>query len=331
MSSLLNENVQPSEVEELELRPQTLDEYIGQQTVKENLKIFIEAAKRRSEVLDHVLFYGPPGLGKTTLSNIIANEMGVEIKITNGPSLEKPGDLAAILAVLSPGDILFIDEIHRMPKIVEEVLYSAMEDYKIDIVIGRDSQAKTLNIDLAPFTLIGATTRPGDLTNPLRDRFGIDCRLEYYKTEEIAQIISRTAYVFETAIDQHSAMMLAKASRSTPRIANRLFKRIRDFALILNDGLITEAVVKDSLKRLKVDLEGLDKIDHKILEGIITRFGGGPVGLEALSAAIGEEKANIEEVYEPYLLQKGFIHRTPRGRVAAAKAYEHLGFEYNEK
>ncbi len=331
MSSLLNENVQPSEVEELELRPQTLDEYIGQQTVKENLKIFIEAAKRRSEVLDHVLFYGPPGLGKTTLSNIIANEMGVEIKITNGPSLEKPGDLAAILAVLSPGDILFIDEIHRMPKIVEEVLYSAMEDYKIDIVIGRDSQAKTLNIDLAPFTLIGATTRPGDLTNPLRDRFGIDCRLEYYKTEEIAQIISRTAYVFETAIDQHSAMMLAKASRSTPRIANRLFKRIRDFALILNDGLITKAVVKDSLKRLKVDLEGLDKIDHKILEGIITRFGGGPVGLEALSAAIGEEKANIEEVYEPYLLQKGFIHRTPRGRVAAAKAYEHLGFEYNEK
>ncbi len=331
MSSLLNENAQPKEVEELELRPQKLDDYIGQQTVKENLKIFIEAAKRRSEVLDHVLFYGPPGLGKTTLSNIIANEMGVEIKITNGPSLEKPGDLAAILAVLSPGDILFIDEIHRMPKIVEEVLYSAMEDYKIDIVIGRDSQAKTLNIDLAPFTLIGATTRPGDLTNPLRDRFGIDCRLEYYKTEEIAQIISRTAQVFETNIDSASALMLAKSSRSTPRIANRLFKRIRDFALVLNDGLITQKVVLDALSRLKVDLEGLDKIDHKILEGIITRFGGGPVGLEALSAAIGEEKANVEEVYEPYLLQKGFIHRTPRGRVATAKAYTHLGIDLNEE
>ncbi len=331
MSSLLNESIQPSEVEELELRPQTLDEYIGQETVKDNLKIFIEAAKRRSEVLDHVLFYGPPGLGKTTLSNIIASEMGVEIKITNGPSLEKPGDLAAILAVLSPGDILFIDEIHRMPKIVEEVLYSAMEDYKIDIVIGRDSQAKTLNIDLAPFTLIGATTRPGDLTNPLRDRFGIDCRLEYYKTEEIAQIIGRTANVFDAEIDEKSAMMLARSSRSTPRIANRLFKRIRDFAQVLNDGLITEAIVIDSLSRLKVDLAGLDKIDHKILEGIITRFGGGPVGLEALSAAIGEEKANIEEVYEPYLLQQGFIHRTPRGRVATPKAYEHLAMDFDEK
>lgn len=312
------------DMQELSLRPQFLNEYIGQQTLKENLKIFIEAAKNRSEVLDHILFYGPPGLGKTTLSHIIANEMSTNIKITNGPSLEKPGDLAAILSVLQPGDILFIDEIHRIPKIVEEVLYSAMEDYKIDIVIGKDTQAKTLNIDLAPFTLIGATTRPGDLTNPLRDRFGIDARLEYYTDEEITEIILRTSQVFETEIDLEAANTLAKCCRSTPRIANRLFKRVRDFAEILNDAHITVPITIDALNRLKVDTEGLDKIDHRILEGIIINFGGGPVGLEALAASIGEDKANIEEVYEPYLLQKGFINRTPRGRVATDKAYKHL-------
>lgn len=309
---------------ELSLRPQLLNEYIGQSTLKENLKIFIEAAKKRHEVLDHILFYGPPGLGKTTLSHIIANEMNTNIKITNGPSLEKPGDLAAILSVLQPGDILFIDEIHRIPKVVEEVLYSAMEDYKIDIVIGKDTQAKTLNIDLAPFTLIGATTRPGDLTNPLRDRFGIDARLEYYTDDEISQIITRTSHVFETDIDIEAAMTLAKCCRSTPRIANRLFKRVRDFAEILNDGQITSAVTINALERLKVDTEGLDKIDHRILQGIIVNFSGGPVGLEALASSIGEDKANIEEVYEPYLLQKGFINRTPRGRVATDKAYKHL-------
>ncbi len=325
---LLDTNLE--EENELSLRPQYLHEYIGQATLKENLKIFIEAAKKRNEVLDHILFYGPPGLGKTTLSHIIANEMNTNIKITNGPSLEKPGDLAAILSVLQPGDILFIDEIHRIPKIVEEVLYSAMEDYKIDIVIGKDTQAKTLNIDLAPFTLIGATTRPGDLTNPLRDRFGIDARLEYYTDEEIAEIITRTSHVFETEIDSNAAITLAKCCRSTPRIANRLFKRVRDFAEILNDGQITTAVTIDALERLKVDTEGLDKIDHRILQGIIINFGGGPVGLEALASSIGEDKANIEEVYEPYLLQKGFINRTPRGRVATDKAYAHLDITKHE-
>lgn len=321
---ILDDSQTSQDINDIELRPQLLKEYIGQKQLVENLKVFIEAAKARNEVLDHILFYGPPGLGKTTLSTIIANEMEATIRITNGPSLEKPGDLAAILSVLNPGDILFIDEIHRMPKIVEEVLYSAMEDFKIDIIIGRDTQAKTLNIDLAPFTLIGATTRPGDLSNPLRDRFGIDARLEYYTDEEITSIIQRTAKFYETDMDVKAANLLAKCSRSTPRIANRLFKRIRDFADVLNDSIIDEKLTQQSLLKLKVDLEGLDKIDHKIIMGIINNFKGGPVGLEALAASIGEDKTNIEEVYEPYLLQKGFIIRTPRGRSVTDKAYKHL-------
>lgn len=316
---------------EKSLRPQTLEQYIGQENIVNNLKIFIDAAKNREEVLDHVLFYGPPGLGKTTLAGIIANEMEANIKITNGPSLEKPGELASVLSVLEPGDILFIDEIHRMPKIVEEVLYSAMEDYKIDILIGKDDTAKTLNVELAPFTLIGATTRPGDLSNPLRDRFGIDCRLEYYSIEEMNQIISRTAEVFGMGIKKQAKLKIAMSTRATPRIANRLFRRIRDFAEVLNNGIIDEKLVENSLKRLNVDEEGLDKIDHKILRAIILNYGGGPVGIEALASSIGEDRTNIEEVYESYLLQKGFIKRTPRGRVALPKAYQHLNIEMDKK
>lgn len=315
--------------DELSLRPQYLSEYIGQKKVKENMQVFIQAAKERSEVLDHVLLFGPPGLGKTTLAVIIANELAVSLKTATGPSIEKPGDLAAILNALSPGDVLFIDEIHRLPKIVEEVLYSAMEDFYIDIVVGKDATAKSIRIDLPPFTLVGATTRAGDLSNPLRDRFGVDARLEYYTQEELTLIALRTADVFDIDIDHESAYELAKRSRGTPRIVNRLFRRVRDFAQVLGNGKLEYKVTKDALNRLHVDEEGLDHIDHRILHGIIERFQGGPIGLDALAASIGEDKTTIEEMYEPYLLQEGYITRTKRGRIATEKAYKHLNIEYN--
>lgn len=316
---------------ELSLRPQTLNEYIGQYQVKNNLKVFIEAAKTRNEALDHVLLYGPPGLGKTTLANVIANEMGGKIRLVSGPTIEKNGDLAAILSSLDAGDILFIDEIHRLPRVVEELLYSAMEDYSISIVIGKDSSARAITLDLPPFTLVGATTRQGSLSSPLRDRFGIVSRLEYYLIEELKQIIRRTSKVFETAIEEEAVGEIAKRSRGTPRVANRLFKRIRDFATVNNNGIISYEVAIDALIALQVDSLGLDLIDLKYLRGIIERFNGGPVGLEAIAAAIGEEVMNIEDVCEPYLLQIGLINRTPRGRQATEKAYQHLNITFQDR
>lgn len=310
--------------DELYLRPNTLEEYTGQNILKENLKIFIEAAKKRDESLDHVLLYGPPGLGKTTLAHIIAKEMGVNIKVTSGPSIEKAGDLAAILSSLEAGDVLFIDEIHRLPKTVEEVLYPAMEDYCIDVLMGKESAVRSIRLDLPPFTLVGATTRAGDLSSPLRDRFGIVNKLEYYTDLELFDILKRTSKVMDTKVDTQALMELAKRSRGTPRIANRLFRRVRDFAQVLNDGYVDESIIKLALDKLKIDKVGLDDVDIKFLEGIIYRFNGGPVGLEAIASAIGEETMTLEDVYEPYLLQIGFINRTPRGRVVTDKAYEHL-------
>ena len=309
------------------LRPQTLDEYIGQQRAKETLKVYIEAAKQRKDALDHVLFYGPPGLGKTTLAGIIANEMGSHLKVTSGPAIEKPGEMAAILNNLEEGDVLFVDEIHRLNRQVEEVLYPAMEDYAIDIMIGKGATARSIRLDLPKFTLLGATTRAGMLTAPLRDRFGVIHHLEFYTEEELKTIIIRSANVLNVEIDEKGAAEMAKRSRGTPRLANRLLKRVRDFAQIRYDGVITEQVASDALDLLEVDRYGLDQTDRMILETIITRFHGGPVGLDTLAAAIGEDAGTIEDVYEPYLLKNGFLTRTPRGRTATEKAMQHLGLD----
>lgn len=309
------------------IRPMDLNQYIGQEKVKQNLKIFIEAAKMREECLDHVLLYGPPGLGKTTLSGIIASEMGVEMRTTSGPAIERPGDLAAILTALEPGDVLFIDEIHRLNRMVEEVLYPAMEDFCLDIVIGKGPTARSVRLDLPPFTLVGATTRAGMLSAPLRDRFGVMARLEYYTEAELAFIVKRTASIFETELDGEAALEIARRSRGTPRIANRLLRRVRDFAQVKGDGTISVDLAEDALEKLQVDRLGLDHIDHKLLIGMIEKFRGGPVGLETISATIGEESETIEDVYEPYLLQIGFLQRTPRGRMVTPLCYQHFNLE----
>ena len=313
------------------IRPSSLDEYVGQEEIKDNLRVFIKACKMRDEVLDHVLLYGPPGLGKTTLAHIIANEMGTNIKTASGPTIEKSGDLAAILSRLEPGDVLFVDEIHRIPRYIEEILYPAMEDFVLDIVISNgDGSSRNLRIDLPPFTLVGATTRAGDISAPLRDRFGIVSKLSYYTDEELEMIVKRTSKVLGMPIEDEAARELAHRSRKTPRIANRLFKRVRDFALVFEQDMIDEEITRTSLNRLKVDEYGLDQIDIQYLDALITKFNGGPVGAQTVATSIGEEVTTIEDVVEPYLLQEGFVKRTPRGRVATEKAYRHLNIEFNE-
>lgn len=329
-NNIISPELEDVEEERLEnsLRPKTLKEYIGQDKVKENLKVYIEAAKKRGEPLDHVLLYGPPGLGKTTLSNIISNEMNSNIKITSGPAIEKPGDLAALLTNLSEFDVLFIDEIHRLNKSVEEILYPALEDFTLDIIIGKGPSARSIRLDLPQFTLIGATTKAGSLTTPLRDRFGIVSRLELYTPEQLNQIVTRSASILGVEINETSSLEIAKRSRGTPRIANRILKRVRDYASVLGDGDITLEIAKIALNKLEIDELGLDETDRKMLDTIITKYNGGPVGLETLAATIGEEVETIEDVYEPYLMQIGFLSRTPRGRMAMPDAYKHLKIEY---
>lgn len=335
MSKMEDDRIISPEIEDVSeerlensLRPKMLEEYVGQDKVKENLKVYIEAAKKRGEPLDHVLLYGPPGLGKTTLANIISNEMNSNIKITSGPAIEKPGDLAALLTNLSEFDVLFIDEIHRLNKSVEEILYPALEDYTLDIMIGKGPSARSIRLDLPKFTLIGATTRAGSLATPLRDRFGIVNRLELYTTKDLTTIVKRSANILEVNIDEDSAVEIAKRSRGTPRIANRLLKRVRDYAAVLGDGNITLEITKIALNKLEIDDKGLDHIDRRILETMINRYQGRPVGIETIATTIGEEAETVEDVYEPYLIQIGFIARTVRGRVPLPAAYEHIGVEY---
>ena len=327
----MNDRIMSSEEfkedKDMTIRPVSLDEYVGQSEIKENLNVFIKSSLMRRESLDHILLYGPPGLGKTTLAYIIANELGTNIKTASGPSIEKSGDLAAILSTLEEGDVLFIDEIHRIPRYIEEILYPAMEDFYLDIIVGSDGSSRNIKINLPHFTLVGATTRAGDLSSPLRDRFGIISKLNFYTEDELYQIIKRTSRVLDTPITDDAARELAKRSRGTPRIANRLFKRVRDFALVYGDGIINKEILDNSLDRLKVDKTGLDDTDYNLLLSIVERFNGGPVGLEALASSIGEEASTIEDVYEPYLLQQGYLKRTARGRVVTDKTYEYLGIK----